>query len=154
MMKNIKKIALLCTAFGSLCPIVSIKISNYNISLGLINLGFLSIMASLILILLSLHSFYLNESLERKFSIYFNVVSLLFSIYLFFRTYSELNKLKESLGFFSKITSSNFSYSWGWILIFAGLVIALVCNIIILKTSKEVVIEDTAETLNDEDISL
>lgn len=142
MIKNIKKIALICAALGALSPLISFKSTIINVSIGLLNLGLIETLVAFTIVILSLHSFYLNEYLEKKLSIVFNSVAILISIVVFVKTLLKLKEIKNSLGVLSTFISSGFSYSWGWILLAGGLIIALVCNILqLLKKEEEIISE-------------
>ncbi|WP_073507728.1 hypothetical protein [Streptobacillus notomytis] len=123
-MKNIKKILGILTAFGALLPLLKITISpvgfgTKTLTLGLINLGFKANIIAFIIAGLALYMFYLSDFLQEKISIVFVTLNLVLVtiVSLIFRM--EVKKIfSQNLAI--KLLNINYSYSWGWIILFLG----------------------------------
>lgn len=156
-MKKIKDLLLILVALGAVSPIISftLPVNSFNINLSLLNLGLKSTLAAIIIIFLALHRFYLNEKMTQKLSLAINVINLVLILIVLFLTRLEINKLIDSLGFFSQLVNGKINYSWGWLLMLIPNIISLAINIFELKNKNKLIeseiIEET-QTNTDEEI--
>lgn len=139
-MKKIKNFLYFLVAFGALSPLLKINAKNiigYNFYINLTTLGLLSSIAGLIIFILALHSFYLNDKLENISAIYLDVLNLIFTFCLFSYMLLKLRSISSNSPLLGSL-NQYISISWGWLLISIPLVINIVINIIIKRKNNSI----------------
>ena len=137
MIKNIKKGFLALTAIGILSPILSLNIGDTTLYLTLINFGFKGLIPALLVVLLSAYPIYLNENLQDKLGVIFNVLNLILIISILFIIRGKISNLTEKWGIISGLITKNLSYSWGIILVLVGILGVLAITVFEVYSGKK-----------------
>lgn len=145
-MKNIKKILGITTAFGALLPLLKVTVSPSGfeaktITLGLVNLGIKPTIAAFVIITLSLYVFYLSDFLQQKLSLVFTTANTILVVIISVIFRMQVRQIFNQ-NLTVKLLNVNYSYSWGWIILFAGTLASLAISVYEFKKPKAITEEN------------
>ena len=119
MLNRIKKGFSVLLGLGIISPIISINLNGSNkLYITLINLGFKSIIVTLILLGLGLHAFYIKDNWNKKIPLALSILEFILITSLLIYVYYKMKHFTGSFEFWKNILRTKIILSWGWVIMY------------------------------------
>lgn len=121
MLNRIKKGFSVLLCLGIISPIISINLTESNkLYITLINLGFKSIIVTLVLLGIGAHSFYIKDNWSKKISLALSILEFILITSLLIYVYYKMNHFTGSFEFWKNFLNTKIILSWGWLIMYLG----------------------------------
>ena len=116
----------------------------------LINLGFKSIIVTLVLLGIGAHSFYIKDNWSKKISLALSILEFILITSLLIYVYYKMKHFTGSFEFWKNFLNTKIILSWGWFIMYLGNTGLVLINLYEYLKNKKVINTENEENIVEE----